>query len=85
MPLEERTETIEVAGGDDVELDIRSTVHGPILSGLSDDFTAIADDPYTGTGGVGDRSGRRSRGRVRGQPEVDGAAAGHDRGSRSSR
>ena len=51
VPLEERTETLEVAGGDDVELTIRSTVNGPILSGLSDDFDAIAADPYTGTGG----------------------------------
>lgn len=30
--LEVRTETIKVAGGDDVELTVRSTVHGPILS-----------------------------------------------------
>ena len=51
VPLEERTETLEVAGGDDVELTIRSTVNGPILSGLSDDFDAIAADPYTGTDG----------------------------------
>lgn len=52
VPLDERTETIKVAGGDPVELTIRSTVHGPIISGLTPDFTAIADDPYTGTGGV---------------------------------
>ena len=51
VPLDERTETLKVAGGDDVELDIRSTVHGPIVSGLTDDFTAIATDPYTGTDG----------------------------------
>ena len=43
VPLETRTETIKVAGGDDVTLTIRSTVHGPIVSGLTDDFTAIAD------------------------------------------
>ncbi|MDV3221881.1 penicillin acylase family protein [Intrasporangium sp.] len=30
--LETRTETIKVAGGDDVELKVRSTVHGPLLS-----------------------------------------------------
>ena len=47
VPLDERTETIKVAGGDDIELTIRSTVHGPIISGLTDDFTAIADDPRT--------------------------------------
>lgn len=45
VPLEESTETIEVAGGDDIELTIRSTVHGPIISGLTDDFTALAEDP----------------------------------------
>ena len=45
VPLEETTETIAVAGGDDIELTIRSTVHGPIISGLTDDFTAIADAP----------------------------------------
>lgn len=48
VPLEESTETIEVAGGDDIELTIRSTVHGPIISGLTDDFTGIADDPTPG-------------------------------------
>ena len=53
MPLEERTETIAVAGGDDVELPIRSTAHGPIVSGLTDAFTAIADDPFVaGPGGT---------------------------------
>ncbi|WP_200948665.1 penicillin acylase family protein [Microbacterium sp. Root61] len=51
VPLEERTETIKVAGGEDVTLKIRSTVHGPIVSGLTDDFTTIAEDPYTGTDG----------------------------------
>lgn len=45
VPLEQSTETIKVAGGEDIELTIRSTVHGPIISGLTDDFTAIADDP----------------------------------------
>ncbi len=48
VPLEESTETIKVAGGDDVTLKIRSTVHGPIISGLTDDFTKIADDPDPG-------------------------------------
>ncbi len=52
ISLEERTETIEVAGGEDVELRIRSTANGPILSGLSPDFTAITEDPYSGTDGV---------------------------------
>lgn len=52
VPLETRTETFKVAGGDDVDLEVRSTVNGPIVSGLTDDFTAIADDPYTGTDGT---------------------------------
>ncbi len=52
VPLETRNETIKVAGGEDVELEIRSTANGPIVSGLTNDFTAIADDPYTGTDGT---------------------------------
>lgn len=48
VPLEVRTETLRVAGGDDVPLEIRSTVHGPIVSGLTEDFTAIAEDPSSG-------------------------------------
>ena len=48
VPLDERTETIRVAGGDDVTLRIRSTVHGPIISGLVDDVTGIADHPEPG-------------------------------------
>ncbi|MFE7197828.1 penicillin acylase family protein [Microbacterium oxydans] len=50
VPLEESTETIKVAGGDDIDLTIRSTVHGPIISGLTDDFTQIADDPEPALG-----------------------------------
>ncbi|HWI31498.1 MAG TPA: penicillin acylase family protein [Microbacterium sp.] len=46
VPLDIRTETVAVAGGDDVELEIRATVHGPVVSGLTGDFTSIADDPY---------------------------------------
>lgn len=52
VPLDVRTETLKVAGGADEELVIRSTVHGPIISGLTDDYTAIAEDPWTGTGGL---------------------------------
>ena len=54
VPLEESSETIEVAGGDDIDLTIRSTVHGPIISGLTDDFTAIADDPAAALAAEGD-------------------------------
>lgn len=49
VPLETRTETFRVAGGEDVTLEVRSTVHGPIVSGLTDGFTAVASDPYTGS------------------------------------
>ncbi|MCR2794193.1 penicillin acylase family protein [Microbacterium sp. zg.Y625] len=52
VPLETRTETVEVAGGEPVTLEIRSTVHGPIVSGLTGEFTAIADDPATEAGAV---------------------------------
>ncbi|WP_217176968.1 penicillin acylase family protein [Streptomyces sp. AC495_CC817] len=48
VPVEESTETIKVAGDDDVSLTVRRTVHGPIISGLVDDFTALADDPAPG-------------------------------------
>jgi len=48
VPLQTRTETIRVAGGDDITLTIRSTVHGPIVSGLTDDFTALAKTPIVG-------------------------------------
>lgn len=51
-PLDERTETIKVAGGDDVKLTIRSTERGPIVSGLTDDYTAIAE--ASGTDDDGD-------------------------------
>ncbi|WP_127473661.1 penicillin acylase family protein [Microbacterium sulfonylureivorans] len=56
VPLDVRTETLKVAGGADEELVIRSTGHGPIISGLTDDYTAIADAPYTGTGGFVEQS-----------------------------
>lgn len=44
LPLDVRTETISVAGGDDVEVTIRSTKRGPIVSGLTGDYTTIAND-----------------------------------------
>ena len=52
VPLEVREETIKVAGAADVPLTIRETVHGPIISGLTDDFTEVADDPVVGSGGT---------------------------------
>src|SRR5690606_33684925 len=50
MPLEVKKDVIRVAGGKDVPLTIRRTVHGPIISGLTDDFTAIAKHPSAETG-----------------------------------
>ncbi|MCD2498316.1 penicillin acylase family protein [Microbacterium nymphoidis] len=43
VPITEKQDVITVAGGADVPLTIRSTVHGPILSGLTGDFTSIAE------------------------------------------
>lgn len=40
VDLEQRTETIKVAGGDDVTITVRSTVHGPIIS----DVVQAADE-----------------------------------------
>jgi penicillin G amidase len=36
LPFEVRHETIKVAGGDDVEIDVRSTRHGPVLSDVDE-------------------------------------------------
>lgn len=51
VPLEVEQDVIKVARGEDVPISIRRTVHGPIISGLTDDFTAIADDPVADVGG----------------------------------
>lgn len=50
VPLDVREETVKVAGGNDIDLTIRSTVHGPIISGLTDDFTAVADGQVAADG-----------------------------------
>ncbi|MFA6574984.1 MAG: penicillin acylase family protein [Nocardioides sp.] len=42
-PLQVRTETIEVADGDDVELTVRATAHGPILSDVDDVLADVAE------------------------------------------
>ncbi len=47
VPLETRTETIEVNGGDDVLLEVQSTVHGPIVSTVLD-LDEIKDAPREG-------------------------------------
>ncbi|GAB6987739.1 penicillin acylase family protein [Nocardioides pyridinolyticus] len=48
-PLRTRTETIEVADGPDVELTVRATDHGPLLSDVADDIAEVGkvrDDAY---------------------------------------
>jgi penicillin amidase len=56
-PLEVRTERIKVAGSDPIELKIRSTVHGPILSDVLDGVRDVGrgtlvprDAPIQGSG-----------------------------------
>ncbi|MCV2395779.1 penicillin acylase family protein [Actinotalea sp. M2MS4P-6] len=49
IALERRTETIEVAGGDPVQLEVRTTVHGPIVSDVLDPLLG-APVPSGGTG-----------------------------------
>ena len=51
IDMDTRTETIEVAGGDPVEVTVRSTIHGPIISdayGLLDEFDTDGElpEPY---------------------------------------
>ena len=41
--LHTRTETIKVDGGDDVELTVRSTRHGPLLSDVSDQLSDVGE------------------------------------------
>ena len=45
VPLEVRTETIRVAGGDDVTVTIRTSPNGPLLSDVSDDALELASGP----------------------------------------
>ena len=54
VPLEVREETIEVNGGDDVPLTIRSTTHGPIVSDVIEDLDPVRVAPS----GVGTPGGR---------------------------
>ena len=42
-PLRVREETIEVRGGDDVSITVRSTAHGPLLSDVSDEFSEVGE------------------------------------------
>src|SRR5690606_29584387 len=42
-----RDETIQVANGENTVITVRETIHGPMVSGLTDNFTAIAASPFT--------------------------------------
>jgi penicillin G amidase len=54
LPMQVRTETIEVQGGDDVELRIRETDHGPLLSDVDDELATVGANSE---GAVGDADG----------------------------
>ncbi|MGO1465681.1 MAG: penicillin acylase family protein, partial [Candidatus Corynebacterium faecigallinarum] len=60
VPFETRQETIRVAGGDDVDLQVRSTGHGPIVSGLTPEFTSIANAPSDGATAAADEAAEDS-------------------------
>ena len=51
-PLEVRTELIEVAGDDPVELEVRSTVHGPIVSTVLELGRIVASPTADGFRGI---------------------------------
>lgn len=46
-PMQVRTETIKVRGEDDVELRVRETVHGPLISDVSSDFATVGANAPT--------------------------------------
>lgn len=56
LPITSKTETIKVAGGDPVQLTIRSTMHGPIISDVMESAAAIGRTPIGGEDS-GDGSG----------------------------
>lgn len=64
--FETREETIRVAGGEDVDIEVRSTVNGPIISGLTPDFTDIAEAPALSSG-----AGESGAVRVDDEPPAD--------------
>lgn len=45
VPLESRTEVIEVAGGEPFRVEVTSTVHGPIVSSVMDSVATAAGSP----------------------------------------
>lgn len=50
LPVETRTETIKVAGSSDVRLEVRSTVHGPIVSDVLQPVAALGSRAPTPPG-----------------------------------
>jgi penicillin amidase len=46
-PMQVRTETIKVQGEDDVELRVRETVHGPLISDVSSEFATVGANAPT--------------------------------------
>jgi penicillin amidase len=50
VALTTHKETIKVAGGKPVTITIRSTLHGPLVTGISDEFAAIAKDQGANAG-----------------------------------
>jgi penicillin G amidase len=53
-PITTRTETIRVAGGDDVTLTVRSTPNGPLLSDVDRGLGELTSGPLASGGGTGD-------------------------------
>ena len=51
VPVEVRTETIRVAGGEDLTLTVRTTPNGPLLSDVSDDARELTGGPLTSADG----------------------------------
>lgn len=45
-PLQIHQETLKVAGGDDVTIDVRATRHGPLLSDISEPASEVAEGSY---------------------------------------
>ena len=51
-PMEVRTETIEVRDGEDFELRVRETTHGPLISDVSPEFATLGANAPTDEPGV---------------------------------
>jgi penicillin G amidase len=52
VPMTTHTETINVAGGDPIELNVRTTVHGPLISDVQD-LTRVINTPANPTTAIG--------------------------------